>query len=198
MGSEYLNSEVHLGTKNNQGIRNEDLTRLTFADENIDCILSLLTALNISPTTIERSGSAIEYCKKEEKCSSQYPSMRTQKPLSHEQNKQPTVRSSTSLHQSIIYINSAKGAFPSTLLAGIYWMHLSLLVSAIPTRFFSGRIRSTTMVEKIFSSPPSNKFIILLFSQQQSYHAHDLSPSQPNTTMKEPYSPRDFSGIPHT
>jgi|SRR5215471_5529813 len=40
-GSEYLGSRVPFGTTDEKGIRNEDLTRLTFADASFDCIFSL-------------------------------------------------------------------------------------------------------------------------------------------------------------
>ena len=40
IGSEYLGDKVNLGDTNERGIRNEDLTRLTLADESIDHILS--------------------------------------------------------------------------------------------------------------------------------------------------------------
>ena len=41
VGSEYLGNSIPLGTVNPQGIRNEDITRLTFADASFDCIFSL-------------------------------------------------------------------------------------------------------------------------------------------------------------
>ena len=41
VGSEYLGNTVPLGACSPQGIRNEDITRLTFADNSFDCILSL-------------------------------------------------------------------------------------------------------------------------------------------------------------
>jgi len=40
-GSEFLRDSTPLGTSNKNGIRNEDLTRLTFADEMFDAIISL-------------------------------------------------------------------------------------------------------------------------------------------------------------
>jgi SAM-dependent methyltransferase len=40
-GSEYLGDGVPLGALNDRGIRNEDVTRLTFDDESFDCIFSL-------------------------------------------------------------------------------------------------------------------------------------------------------------
>jgi len=40
-GSEYLGGECPLGSRNAEGIRNESLTELTFADESFDCILCL-------------------------------------------------------------------------------------------------------------------------------------------------------------
>ena len=39
-GSEYLGDAVPIGQNNSAGIRNEDLTRLSFQDENFDAILS--------------------------------------------------------------------------------------------------------------------------------------------------------------
>jgi SAM-dependent methyltransferase len=41
VGSEYLGDRVPLGTENDRGIRNEDLTRLTYADASFDAIFSL-------------------------------------------------------------------------------------------------------------------------------------------------------------
>jgi SAM-dependent methyltransferase len=41
LGSEYLGSRVPLGQTDANGVRNEDLTRLTFADRSFDCIFSL-------------------------------------------------------------------------------------------------------------------------------------------------------------
>ena len=41
MGSEYLGNTVPLGACSPEGIRNEDITRLTFADNSFDCIFSL-------------------------------------------------------------------------------------------------------------------------------------------------------------
>lgn len=40
VGSEYLNGAVALGDCDADGIRNEDATRLTFADASFDCLLS--------------------------------------------------------------------------------------------------------------------------------------------------------------
>ncbi len=40
VGSEYLDVTIPLGRKNPAGLRNEDLTRLTFRDESFDAILS--------------------------------------------------------------------------------------------------------------------------------------------------------------
>lgn len=39
--SEYLGSKVPLGGTDENGIRNEDLTRLTFPDQSFDCVVSL-------------------------------------------------------------------------------------------------------------------------------------------------------------
>jgi SAM-dependent methyltransferase len=41
VGSEYLGQAVPLGSANEQGIRNEDMCALSFADESLDCIVSL-------------------------------------------------------------------------------------------------------------------------------------------------------------
>ena len=41
VSSEYLGNTVPLGTRSPEGIRNEDITRLTFADNSFDCIFSL-------------------------------------------------------------------------------------------------------------------------------------------------------------
>jgi MoaA/NifB/PqqE/SkfB family radical SAM enzyme len=43
IASEHLGDQVPLGARNAEGVRNEDITRLTFADGSIDCILSLST-----------------------------------------------------------------------------------------------------------------------------------------------------------
>jgi SAM-dependent methyltransferase len=40
VGSEYLGNQVPLGSTNAEGIRNEDLGRLSFADESFDVVLS--------------------------------------------------------------------------------------------------------------------------------------------------------------
>lgn len=40
-GSEFLGDDVPLGDSNDAGVRNEDSTRLTFADESFDCLVSL-------------------------------------------------------------------------------------------------------------------------------------------------------------
>ena len=40
VGSEYLGATVPFGQKNSKGLRNEDLTRLTFPDESFDAILN--------------------------------------------------------------------------------------------------------------------------------------------------------------
>jgi SAM-dependent methyltransferase len=40
VGSEYLGATVPFGQKNSEGLRNEDLTRLTFPDESFDAILN--------------------------------------------------------------------------------------------------------------------------------------------------------------
>jgi SAM-dependent methyltransferase len=41
VGSEYLGQGIPLGAMNRNGVRNEDITRLTFADASLDCIFSL-------------------------------------------------------------------------------------------------------------------------------------------------------------
>jgi SAM-dependent methyltransferase len=40
VGSEYLGAEVRLGMQDERGVRNEDLTRLTFPDDSFDVVLS--------------------------------------------------------------------------------------------------------------------------------------------------------------
>jgi SAM-dependent methyltransferase len=40
VGSEFLGDVVALGKKDKRGVRNEDLTRLTFSDESFDVVLS--------------------------------------------------------------------------------------------------------------------------------------------------------------
>jgi MoaA/NifB/PqqE/SkfB family radical SAM enzyme/SAM-dependent methyltransferase len=40
-GSEFYGDRFPLGTTNSEGVRNEDITRLTFADESFDCVFSL-------------------------------------------------------------------------------------------------------------------------------------------------------------
>jgi SAM-dependent methyltransferase len=41
VGSEHLGSSIPLGQANGEGVRNEDTTRLTFADGSFDCVFSL-------------------------------------------------------------------------------------------------------------------------------------------------------------
>jgi SAM-dependent methyltransferase len=41
VGSEFLGDKIPLGTPNEQGIRNEDITRLTFPDDAFDCVFSI-------------------------------------------------------------------------------------------------------------------------------------------------------------
>ena len=40
VGSEFLGNEVPLGAADSRGVRNEDLTQLTFSDSSFDCLLS--------------------------------------------------------------------------------------------------------------------------------------------------------------
>lgn len=41
IGSEFLGDKMPLGAQNEQGIRNEDITRLTFPDDAFDCVFSI-------------------------------------------------------------------------------------------------------------------------------------------------------------
>ncbi|MET0592613.1 MAG: methyltransferase domain-containing protein [Polyangiaceae bacterium] len=61
-GSEYLGDKVPLGEKNDRGIRNEDVTRLTFPDSSFDCIFSLDVLEHVPdyPTAVREMGRCLK------------------------------------------------------------------------------------------------------------------------------------------